>query len=281
MKKVKWFVAILVMLALAIITIMLIRNNFIQKVNVQYNFNVDNHVLCKEEYLTTEERELLNDTLSSNYEVLLLFADENSLTDDTDISNIISNYTKKENVPYVIFKYSNDKKTLSSISSENVEFDDIYLRNVEYSYVYKYIPLAKSLNITSYAKFNFVETGVIIILLILILLSIFIFVGNFYEVFKWHKSWGLLFKLSFKEDKLKIKIDENAKEDTVKKVEYNSDIEQDKDYIMINLRDTIRVTLDKGISINLKYVPHWNEDIGYLEWSNVEDLTFNKCLNKK
>ncbi len=283
MKKIKNIVIILIMVDLAIITILLIRNDFMQKVNVQYRFNEDNHVLCKGEYLTTEERKALNDILSSNHEVLLLFADENSLTDDNDISDIISNYTKKDNVPYVIFKYSNNTRTLSSISSENVEFNDIYLKNVDYSYVYKYIPLAKSLNLTSYAKFNFVETGVVIFCIVFILLSIFIFVGNFYELIKWHKDWGLLYKLSFKEDKLIIKIDENDKEFIVKKVEYNSEIEQDNDYIMINLRDIIRVTYNDGSSINLKYNQYWYRDFGRLDWSYycLDDLTFDRCLDRK
>ena len=247
-----------------------------------YRFNErESHIIGNCDYLTTKDQEQLNNILASNREVLMIFSDDNDITNETTISNVITKYTDDERVPYVIFKYSNETKTLISISSKNVKFENIYFENVDFSYVYRFIPLAESLNTVIAVKQHKTEMLLFICTLILFILAIIAFSKGIYELSKWNKGQGVLYKLTFSEKKLKIKFDKNDKEYFANKIEYNSGFESDKGYIIIDLKDIIKISYDTDLYYCFRYVAGMNSNVGILDWTIDKNYSFKKCFYRK
>ncbi len=282
MKKIAYSVVVVVMVGILIIMGIGFKNIFTKRETEIYRFDEkESHIIGNCDYLTNEDKEQLNKILASNREVLMIFSDDNAITNETTISNVITKYTDDERVPYVIFKYSNETKTLSSISSKNVKFENVYSENVDFSYVYRFIPLAESLNTVLAVKQHNAEMFIMICALIFVILAIISFSKSFYELVKWNKGQGVLFKLTFSEKKLKIKFDKNDKEYFANKIEYNSGFESDKEYIVIDMNDIIKISYDTDLYYCFRYVAGINRNVGILDWTIDKNYSFKKCFYRK
>lgn len=189
--------------------------------------------------LSDSEKELLDSNLRQNNNVLLLFYETAQNIDNVTEKLIVGNYTK-EDVPYVIFVYNNQAKTLKSSSSskEFLDFNDISLENVSsYTEVYKYISGIHSKLMVPMLSQNKGILYMLIIAQFLGIIYISIITSQLLESIrsckKWKEGFNYMYQENFLETCYKIKVKSDNDNKDIIKVLTNVPLKKGKDYFII------------------------------------------------
>ena len=232
-------------------------------------------------FYSNEERELLEKQLLDNKNVLILFTDK--VLNKDKANSILNIYSDKE-IPYVIFMYDNDSKTLSSLSNDLVKFDNIELKGVSYMAIYKYLPSISSTVIVN----SITLTSVVLIdILIIIALSLFIsaFVSTFGELIEslsWKKDInGIMYKTDFLDRNIKIKFDFEEQDDSkmATKIIFNGIKKNNMGYIPLNKYDyrAIKIEYQSGDILYYKW-DDWRNIIHGKDRFNAVYITYEKQM---
>lgn len=188
--------------------------------------------------LSAQEIKTLDFNLKNNQNVLVTFIETENKFDDVTEKLIVGKYTK-ENIPYVIFVYNPQQKTLNTFSSskEFLEFKDISLSNVDsYLEVYKYLGGIKSKMMVSKLSqggaYSFIISSYSI-LVFLIFLGILILLASILDgCVYWESGCGFKYKENFLGNKFKIKPDFSDKD--VRSLWTKKAIKKDKEYFLLS-----------------------------------------------
>lgn len=209
--------------------------------------------------LSAQEIKTLDFNLKNNQNVLVTFIETENKFDDVTEKLIVGKYTK-ENIPYVIFVYNPQQKTLNTFSSskEFLEFEDISLSDVDsYLEVYNHLGGIKSKMMVSKlsqgSAYSFIIVSYVILLIIIFIsilgLSISIVDGCVY----WESGCGFKYKENFLGNKFKIKPDFLDKD--VRSIRIKKAIKNPKEYFLLSKNEDF-IVLRHSIYVRYKNDGH-------------------------
>lgn len=188
--------------------------------------------------LSAQEIKTLDSNLKKNENVLVTFIETENKFDDVMEKLIVGNYTK-ENIPYVIFVYNPQAKTLNTFSSskEILDFKDISLSNVDsYLEVYKYLGEIKSkmmvLRSSQWIPPLYITGSYLILTIIILIIFFALFKSVIERCIMWENACGFEYKENFLGNKLKVKPD--FLDEDVRSIRTKKPIKDSKEYFLLS-----------------------------------------------
>ena len=267
----KNYTKVIVMLMATVFLVMdafIISNSITTKEEKHIRVNNNTRIILEDsDFMSEGEQQQLDNLLKSNKSVLLIF-NESSYVGNP--KNIISKYTEKDDVPYVIFTYNKDTRTLN-VATSGVNINNTYVDNITYSVVYTYLPHIHSEVMVRYITQHKVEFIFVLLPALCILLFLIATIILFYGDMSWHDGQTYFqYRRTFLE-KIKVRLSKNASNVKIYAV---TNVPPKNGEFTLRANDAII----KVVAKRVHYYSYYTEEKRFIEISEHLEYHFNENI---